>query len=413
MINENKALFCLKSWTYIVIFALILMILAVIEEAFFLNSLVPCLLGALGFEILLIAITAMLALIANNEKITRLRGDHDSFVQDVLRVFNEVVYILRKCTFVGALTLVMIALYAPAAMAQYRLTARIGAFIEEGIDIAKGVDAFFNYKPETKEYSTKSENDIPSQSVETVYDNRQATLQQANTNSLAGINPAESVTDDKEWFVDHPASEQNFAKRLIISESEKELVYTLSEEEYTELFFLNGEYQIVDWSNNDLIYEQVKYWINDLKAEEQENIFDSENGAPESLKTDINDANEKDENATELKAKKDIIALRNNAYQLYPKYSLANLIAESYNGIGLAYYWQCQNREQAKYYFGQAILWHYKSLTFKDNSPDTNRDILNSIKQRYKDIVFVSSSDSLEAIFSSKLIIAFERILSE
>ena len=394
------------------LYLFLLALLTVLLESLFLKTLVPILLGALGLEIAVILISMAASLAVNHDSLTRLRDENTSILADTLRVLSAAMDILRRSTIVWILVAVLMLLYAPAAMAQYRILGRTIEFFKEGIDIKKGVDAFLNYEPpEQADHTTDKRQEMEDSSLRDASEDNSKTEEDRPEASKAEMNPSATGEKKDDWFSLRPKSEQKLARGLQISESERDIVLELSEEERNEVFFLSGEYQINDWDDQEEINRQVQRKVNDLIKQQRENAFDSEDGAPETLRTEVVQASRDDETATELKKKKEIIAIRNSAYQAYPKCSLAKLISETYNGFGLAYHWQCGNEQTAEYYFAQAIPWLFECLTFEENSEDIIRNLLNNIEQRYNDIAYVCSSDRAEKLYSQKLGEAFGMVV--
>ena len=127
------------SWPRLVMLYLFLLaLLTVLLESLFLKTLVPILLGALGLEIAVILISMAASLAVNHDSLTRLRDENTSILADTLRVLSAAMDILRRSTIVWILVAVLMLLYAPAAMAQYRILGRTIEFFKEGIDIKKG-----------------------------------------------------------------------------------------------------------------------------------------------------------------------------------------------------------------------------------------------------------------------------------
>lgn len=398
-----------KSARLPLFYVLIFLVSEFLEEFTWFGWFVPRILGAFGLEASVVILTFLLGIFFNRGEIVKARENNCPFMTDVERIIKAIGNILFRCTFIWIVVASMVLLYAPAAFAQYHMTGRTIAFIKEGIDIKKGTAAFFNYGSSVKRDKEAVEKTEKPPRVETGKDQPSKKASIDIQIESSGKESGQNI-----WLEDHPESEQKMAKKLLISESEQEIILIFSEEEYEILFFTGGEYEITDWSNEEEIDEQVRRKINDLMNVKQKNLFDAmEGGAPESLKFEIDKLNDDDENAVELNQKKEIITLRNQAYQQYPKCSLSILISEEYNGFGLAYWYQCKNRQTAQYYFGQAALWLYEALKFEDNSDDINKNFLISLGQRYEDIAFVCSNEQIEKFYGQKLGKAFKKIASE
>lgn len=402
------------KWYQLVFGYLIIFIaLLVVEEMFLLHSLVPVLLDAWFVELTMVALSFILTLMENQQEIVKPIVDGVNRADDICQVLKKIGYVLYNTSLVWIVAGVMVLVYAPAALADYRLVGRTTEMIREGIDLEKGLKAFQNYAvAEEQEESAEEpgESSKPKDGGQIIIGTEGSEDEESkNADAAEGI---PSLAQD-DWFKQRPESEQTAAMKLKISESEAHLVYHLSECEYQELFFIDGEYQIENWNDDEHIVAQVSRKIMDLVSQQRENQFDGANGARMSLANDVNQSRIDEENSWELKVKKDSIAVRHAAYQSYPKCSLVRLNSESYNGIALAYFWQCRNSEMAQYYFSQAALDLYECLAFAENSRDEQRELLNSLRQRYADIAFVCSPDREECFYSMKLETALESILLE
>lgn len=151
--------------------------------------------------------------------------------------------------------------------------------------------------------------------------------------------------------------------------------------------------------------------VRDFTAYSRTNQFDSEtDGAPQSLKNEVDEASKVDQNITALQEKKYIISIRDNAYHQFPKYSFARLLSEDYNACALALYWQDGKETTVRHYYGQSVSWLLEALTFSAVSDAVRKDLLTSICQRYKDIAYTASGNKIEQQYAQKLAVAFENV---
>lgn len=387
---SSKAKNSRLSWKkFLGVCFLAVFILAIIEELFFLKTLVPFILNSLTVEIVILLLGVIVNILTNYKKVMRLRPKNKSLLEDIPYQIANMWDILKRSTFTFLLVVFFILIYTSSVLAQNRIAGRTAAFFIEG------TSAFFNYNQDS--LSINSEDSYKNEKID----------EKIAASSSVSL-PDSNIAPD--WFVAHPGSEQSYAKNLKIPDGERDIQLVLQQDEYNKIFFLDGSYEIEDWNDAEEVNRKVQRMVNDLFLVKRENLFDKADGAPESLCEEIVKANSDDKNNWELKQKKDIIIIRNNAFQLYPKYSLAKMISESYNGLGLAYWYQCANGQTSSYYFSQAILWLFECLTFIENTDDINADVLHSISQRYKDISVVSSPESKEYFYSIHLSEAFENV---
>lgn len=187
---------------------------------------------------------------------------------------------------------------------------------------------------------------------------------------------------------------------------DSERYYKLTEAEENKLFFLDGSNKITNWTDSYAIANQLYPFVEELLAPQTENIFDNE--APETVKNEIADASELEKEMTNSNQLDNIIEVRTEAWENYPKRGIANLLAnnmqryaQEYTAVGGAY-------EAIKYYHAQSIFWTWESLAFNYVTPYMLKDSLNYISMRYHDIADEAANGSEEQIRASALSEAFK-----
>lgn len=398
-----------KKWQIVACIPLLVFILILFEEKLFLKPLVPIILKKHSLILSFILVTFIVPLFKNRKEIMRLRGRECGFLEDIFLVCKEIKRICARCTVIWVLLMFDIfILYIPALAAENNFLGRTYAMVK-AMDIADfkaGAEAFKNYN-EGGDIEEKGEEDSEDEKI-----NESGTFapieKKQETQNLT--EDEHQKTDNEIINEENMKIEKNEDYRLVVLAKEKKLIFYLDKESYDDVYF-EGKYKINDWDDKRKIGEAVEEKVKVLVSQNQENKFDvKEGGPPEQLQNSIYKASLEEENTKDLKGRKDILAIRIEAYQSYPKYSLAKMIAEGYNLFGLVYCWQCKNFLMAKYYFEMSIVWLEKALTFKDNSDDINKELLICIAQRYKDIAYVCSDDQIESFYSLYLSEAYEEI---
>lgn len=225
------------------------------------------------------------------------------------------------------------------------------------------------------------------------------------------INDASEVNDaaanDEEWTSNHTPQEIELSQRLKLTNEQKEEVLHLSDDVKNRIYFNESRFEIKNWQNENEILTMVENKVDSLRLHGKKNEFDDDSAAPPSIKEEIAAASKKDESVSSLTDKLKITNLRDNTYKQYPKFTLAQLIAEDYNACGLSILYNGGQRVTAEYYFGNSIDWFMEMLKYKDISSATIKNILTSIAQRYDDIHYASNNDEAD-----KLAEAFRAVAS-
>ena len=187
-----------------------------------------------------------------------------------------------------------------------------------------------------------------------------------------------------------------------------ERVYTLDQADYHSLYFLDGPYAIQNWEDEDEIEEKVFQCVQSYLEQELPNSFDDY--APESVKDEAARLSELERNLSDSQELQNLIEARKEIYQSYPKYSLAHMIAESYNRFGLEYIKVNGNFSTIEYYYGHSIQWLLRALSFSAIDSDAVRTRLSSIQMRYHDIASRAPVGSESGEYAQKLCEAFKRV---
>ena len=98
--------------------------------------------------------------------------------------------------------------------------------------------------------------------------------------------------------------------------------------------------------------------------------------------------------ALHSREKDHIITVRLDAYTIYGKASLARLLAEDFHCYALAYQYYNGDRDIIISYYLQSVKWLFESLKYAENSPESQINILVSLRYRYNDIMTYSEPKS-------------------
>lgn len=212
--------------------------------------------------------------------------------------------------------------------------------------------------------------------------------------------------EQKQWVETQDPQLVSEIKESEVPESERNIIKNLSDADKSKIYFLD---EIEDWNNQDQINEIVKERVQGQSDKKMENKFDKpdeEGGAPSYVETEICNASQTEVGA-KFTQRKEILRIRSNVYEVYPKYSLASLIANDNHAIALSLYYYGGNQATVEYYYGQAIIYNMEAISYAEVSSVTCKEMLTWISQRYRDIRYTcpacSNMDKLE-----KLAIAFQ-----
>lgn len=98
---------------------------------------------------------------------------------------------------------------------------------------------------------------------------------------------------------------------------------------------------------------------------------------------------------------------------MYPKSSLAQLIANDNQAMALALVLIKGKVTTELYYYGESIFWGVEYLGFADISTSAVKEKVNWIAERYKDILFICSETDPEYMYAEKLMIAYKHAADE
>lgn len=181
----------------------------------------------------------------------------------------------------------------------------------------------------------------------------------------------------------------NMLQQADITQEELDAVNELSQQDRDWVFELNQ--MNIDWTDQDDVNAAVLQMLDDKTSMKTENVFDkdvNDGGAPQWQRNLVAQASEDEitaESFSDIKAIRDV---RADAYNLYPKKSLANLLSNNYQKLAIILWLHGGEEESIIYYYGQSILMDFECLQFAQNSNATIKDKLNSIAQRYKDMIY-------------------------
>ncbi|GEM_PF-4473060 len=385
-------------------------------EFTFFRFMIKIWLGEWGILVAGIIIPGLIGLLVNEEMKKDRPADRD-FITDVKCFLNAVMLSVKHKTAVKLLAAILTLIYAPAVLAQNYVAGSICVFFEEGVDFHEGIEACKIYRD-----SKKQQEGLRSQPQDTKPEAHEKQEDEHETGTVSANDALGSeenrdpfkqndAPENIEWFAGHPESEQKEARKIIVSKAEQNVELVLSKMDYDVIFFQTGEYAIKNWNDEEEIYQAVNHLVEDKIECCLENKFDDEeHGAPPQMRTEVDDMSRLDAKLTELKDKKHVMEVRDYCYQNYPKYSLAKLLAEDNNGCALAYWCQDGREETVRYYYGQAVIWLLESLKFEMVSNNSKKNVLLSVSQRYADIAYTTSGETVEKFYALKLEAAFLRV---
>lgn len=321
-----------------------------------------------------------------------LREENVHVVLDMLRVFKTLVSVALRCTLAQLMLVLLFTVSVPPAFAHYHLAGRIGAFINVSLSLDEAKDAFLRYK---------GEEIVPQAMVVSPPDETEDVPL-----------PEEAPSDEQlQWFEEKDENIKELVSHMVIEDGDLGPDQILSEEDRAAIFFQNGLYVIGDWDDSEAVLKAVQQMLDDCEAEHLENAFDDEiAGAPQLLKTKVSQASEQDKWVSSFSQKRDIMNIREDAYSQYPKFTLAQLLAEDFNGCALACYWQVGNTDAAMYYYGKSILWIRKALSFDEVFGSRRMRLIESMRQRYEDIAFILPEGSMDREFAKRISEALETV---
>ena len=181
----------------------------------------------------------------------------------------------------------------------------------------------------------------------------------------------------------------NMLQQAVITPEELNTITALSQQDRDLVFFLNRK--DLDWTDQNAVNEAVSQMIDEKYSMQMENVFDksvNDGGAPQWLCNLVAQASEDEISAVSFSEIKSIRDVRADAFEQYPKKSLANLLSNDNQKLAIVLYINGGEEESIVYYYGQSILRDFECLQFVQNSNATIKDKLISIAQRYRDMVY-------------------------
>lgn len=181
----------------------------------------------------------------------------------------------------------------------------------------------------------------------------------------------------------------NMLQKADITQAELNAKKKLSQEDYDLVFYLNQK--DLDWTDRSTVNDAVSRMIDEKLSMQMKNVFDknvNDGGAPQWLRDSVYQASEDEKTAESFSVILSIHNVRADAYEQYPKKSLANLISNDNQKLAIILYIKGGEEDSIVYYYGQSILRDFECLQFEENSDDTVKDKLISIAQRYKDMIY-------------------------
>lgn len=184
------------------------------------------------------------------------------------------------------------------------------------------------------------------------------------------------------------------AKKISVSGDGQNRKMNLSQEDYDNVYFVRGAYDISELESQDEINKVINRFVSDQKDKEKENVFDKsdkEGGAPTEVQKVIADASKRENEAKSFEEIEDILGDREDAYLEYPKATLAKLISNNYEMMALVLMIHGGNVESINYYYGQSILKDFEYLEYGGISDANIKKRLMKISQKYEDMRVINS----------------------
>lgn len=169
------------------------------------------------------------------------------------------------------------------------------------------------------------------------------------------------------------------SKYVAITDPDRHL--TLSPERSGELYYLSGIYAAAD--DADIYTKVSKYVLTQVSQRQEDEFLASDSTAK--VRALAYSASTKEANMEDSDDLDTVIADREAAYEEAPGAKLAKLIAENYNGYGLAYNGIDGIEDTVEFYWANSIEWLHKELAFS-HSGEEIANILKQIGSRYHDL---------------------------
>ena len=215
---------------------------------------------------------------------------------------------------------------------------------------------------------------------------------------------------DKEWFEHQDPVVVSRVEELKISVFELEAVRTLSDDDAELIFFLDGEYKINNWENDEEVQEQVRDFVKDYYKKDRENLFD--NYADQDIHNEVSYYSDTESKIILFSIRKENMERRQDIYSIYPKAKLALLISNDEHILALTLFRNGGNESSMLYYYAKAIEYRIERVTFKEVSEDSLKSNIEWIGARYADITYTCPNSEYK-MYAEKLSNAFNEIAKE
>lgn len=334
--------------------------------------------------------------------------DQYDFCQAAIDGFKDCCKIWKSKPIFTFLLITVIIWDSAVFLSQINTCARIAYAAEESVKA--GIEALLNYERETNAKPIGKQN-VPEVSVS--ISTSILLSEEKMNNCKESLNEETSLYTYSEQEMIEQFGEENYreAKNIIVSANDRNRELYLSSTNYNALFHLDGEYKIENWNDQEEIDSAVLRMIMDEISLGKQNIFDAY--APGWLQTNIKAASEKEKAEHTFNERIEIIGTRGGAYGMYPKSSLAQLIANDNQAMALALVLIKGKVTTELYYYGESIFWGVEYLGFADISTSAVKEKVNWIAERYKDILFICSETDPEYMYAEKLMIAYKHAADE
>ncbi len=222
------------------------------------------------------------------------------------------------------------------------------------------------------------------------------------------------VSPDPSSIVEEPAPEMPEEQTLeavpgqYVRLLEPGRILELSDAERAELYYFAGEYAVGREKSELEICSAVKKRIEALVNEKREDGFNQTEEGDENRTA----AKEASDDEKEMETSDDldkVIGIRKTVYEAVPGAEIAKLIAENYNGYGLAYHSIHGSKKTMEIYWNESLTWYHNCLTFQ-GSPGEISGILRRIGMRYQDLAMIQEFGSDEQIRATMLSKAYKSL---
>jgi hypothetical protein len=190
---------------------------------------------------------------------------------------------------------------------------------------------------------------------------------------------------------------------ITLLEPERNL--TISDESKISLFFQTSDWNIPENATCAKAAKVIAAYVNSRIAEKKADQLALK--APQAVKDEVALASN-----TEIWDSADldsVLAVQEKACsEGYENFDLANLISNSYDGYGLAYFYHSKMSNTTEYYLLTSIQWRFDSLAFNGLTKDKYRQILRNISQTYEDISLIDNLNQNDKDRAAMLSEAFQ-----